>query len=343
VLHLLDGTRTVDEARAAVAARGRTPPPTTLLECVLKTLDLAGLVDTPASRAARARIDAAFLSLPERPPVHAGSVYPASQGDILRGLAGEQVGGEPLPQRALVPHIDWSRGRAAYARAYTALRGSVDRYERVILLGTAHAGLEEPAAVYTKPYRTPSGILPNDLEAIAALTDALPWLRKEEAAHRWEHSIEINAALLRAVWPEDRPLRAIPMLVASPTGALASSPQRAFALAAALRDLLAADPGRTLVLAAGDLAHLGRLYGDPPVEGHCPGGLEDLDRSLVLAALAGNTDAILRHAQAPAARRVCGLGPLWLMAATHPSSSASVVHWQVWMGHGSLVSFAFGA
>src|SRR5262249_54290455 len=116
------------------------------------------------------------------------------------------------PLRALIaPHIDFHRGGPVYAWAYRELqRSDADLY---VVLGTCHAGMEDPFAVTLKPYDTPLGPVPVDREFCEALgrrygTDLLG----SEIAHRNEHSIEFQAVMLRHLIGDRRPFAIVPVL-----------------------------------------------------------------------------------------------------------------------------------
>ncbi|MCH8302815.1 MAG: AmmeMemoRadiSam system protein B, partial [Proteobacteria bacterium] len=84
------------------------------------------------------------------------------------------------------------------ATAYARLRPYRDLYTRVILLGPCHrvsvSGLASSAA---DVFRTPLGDVPLDQDAIAALT--MPAITVVDAAHEFEHSLEVHLPFLQSV------------------------------------------------------------------------------------------------------------------------------------------------
>ena len=68
--------------------------------------------------------------------------------------------------RAIVaPHLDFPRGRPAYAAAYAALRQSLQETEppgRVVILGTNHFGRSSSVVGTEKDFQTPWGVLETD-------------------------------------------------------------------------------------------------------------------------------------------------------------------------------------
>jgi hypothetical protein len=352
---LFDGRRTLRDVQAELHRRLAVLIPRDVLAELAARLDEAGYLDTPAQRERQRAVDAAFLAERVRPAVHAGRCYPADPA-ALTALAAAVAGAAPAAARArpshvlgaVVPHIDWWRGARVYARGYAMIRAGFPRGGRVIVLGTSHVALPTPAALTRKPFATPLGVVAVDPGAIEQLlTEAGDWLLDAEAAHRWEHSIEVNAVWLRALWPADGEVSIVPLLVdgvrllPGGRGGPADTP-RVDALLRALRRLIADRRVPTLVIAAADLAHLGPLYGDGPVSDQTVGEVERRDRALLAAVLAGDAEAVLAREHGTG-RRVCGLAPLWALAALGGRGDGVLAAWDVWRAHGSLVSFCAAA
>ena len=94
-----------------------------------------------------------------------------------------------------MPHAGYVYSGPTAAAGYATLQTWSDRYERVILLGPCHqVPVRGLAASGADAFRTPLGDLPVDTETIAALD--LPVV---EAAHRYEHSLEVHLPFLQAV------------------------------------------------------------------------------------------------------------------------------------------------
>lgn len=349
---LFDGRRSLRDVQAALHERRGILVSRAALRALLERLDEAGYLDTARQRERASALDAAYLAADARPAVHAGRLYPAEPSEIRRLVAlgmRQAEDSEPATGSAavIVPHVDWFRGLAVYARGYAALRRALPDGGRVVVLGTSHAPLPAPAAVTAKPFDTPLGRVETDGAAVRTLLDrAGAWLLEAEAAHRWEHSIEGNALWLASLWPSGA-VRIVPLLLwraalFAPGAGVPRLDPRARALAAALRDLVRDAAAPTAVLAAVDLTHAGRLYGGPEAGEDAEVVTREADAALLAAALAGDAPGILARAPAEAARGVCGLAPLWLYAALGPLAGGRVLAWRAWRGQGSLVSFAAG-
>lgn len=139
-----------------------------------------------------------------RPAAVAGSFYPG-QPDVLRGvLAGLLEQAEPRasggqPKALIVPHAGYVYSGPVAASAYAQISGLRKQIKRVVLLGPTHRvavrGLALPEA---DRFSTPLGEVPLDAEGMRSLAD-LPQVVRSEAAHRFEHSLEVQLPFLQEV------------------------------------------------------------------------------------------------------------------------------------------------
>ncbi|MGD2128249.1 MAG: AmmeMemoRadiSam system protein B [Lysobacterales bacterium] len=174
----------------------------------------------------------------------AGSFYPAEPGALRAAVAGlldsvpETVG--PAPRALVVPHAGYVYSGPVAARAYARLRPFQRDFRHVILLGPAHYVAFDGLALSTSDaFRTPLGEVPLDSAAIAGLEH--PAVRSCDAAHRPEHSLEVQLPFLQCVLDS---FALTPLLV----GHASSS------AVAEIIDLLWEGPD-TLVVVSTDLSH----------------------------------------------------------------------------------------
>ena len=143
-----------------------------------------------------------------REPAVAGAFYPESAetlSDDLAALlrAARPVGPEqPLPKALIAPHAGYVYSGPIAANAYARMAAARGRIKRVVLLGPTHRvaieGLALPAA---QGLRTPLGVVPVDMEAVAALS-TFPQVTVSAQAHAREHSLEVHLPFLQAVLGE---------------------------------------------------------------------------------------------------------------------------------------------
>ncbi len=141
-----------------------------------------------------------------RPAVVAGKFYPGAPTALtaeLREYVGDATArllpGTVLPKAVIVPHAGYVYSGAVAASAYARLAAGRDTIRRVVLFGPTHRvairGLALPSA---HAFATPLGTIDVDRDAVAAAL-ALPAVCESDAAHAFEHSLEVQLPFLQAV------------------------------------------------------------------------------------------------------------------------------------------------
>jgi AmmeMemoRadiSam system protein B len=147
-----------------------------------------------------------------RPPAVAGSFYPEG-GEALAHLVEscflDARGPGALPEHrrrperrivaAVVPHAGLVYSGAIAAHAYARIAAERPP-ESVVILGVDHHGASRGAALSARPWTTPLGPTAIDPELVGALRHGP--VEVDEAAHRREHSIEVQLPFLEYVLPK---------------------------------------------------------------------------------------------------------------------------------------------
>jgi MEMO1 family protein len=316
-------------------------------------------------RAARAEVERQFAEARTRPATHAGGAYHGERPALERYIdeaclakangngASQGANGVAGSMRALVaPHIDPWRGAIGYGRAYAALArtipASVDTF---VLFGTSHAPMREPFALCRKAFETPLGAVPADEEAIDALAACASGFDPfaDQFNHKREHSLEFQVVFLKHMLKE-RPFRIIPVLAGlgahQASGRDPDGDARIAAFMDGVRGLVESRPGRVVVVAGADLAHVGPRFGDPGAYGtEERGALERADRASLDHATSLDPEGFWKHVVADLEeRRVCGLAPIWSLLRTlgKGGGAGKVLHYEqtVDAEDGSIVSHA---
>lgn len=277
-----------------------------------------------------------------RPLSHAGKVYPAdaaalaAQFDAWLDAAVDVTPAAvdwAQPVGLLSPHIDYARGGSVYARVWKRAAQAARTADVVVILATDHNG-DDPVTLTRVPYATPFGALPLDESVVAATERVVDGALGAGAAaagelrHRREHSIELVLNWLHHVRC-GAPVAVAPILVggmgmlmqADSAPARGAPPARgalpareAFygALVAALQQATAGR--RTLFVASGDLAHVGAVFGDPPLTDSARAGVLEDDERLLEPLLAGDAAGFFAEVRrVENANNVCGVAPIWLL------------------------------
>ena len=242
------------------------------------------------------------------------------------------------------------------AHAYDALVRRAPDADLFILLGTGHAPCEGRVALTRKDYGTPLGTLRTDVAAVERLAAAIPGdAFASELNHRSEHSLEFQAvflvhALQEALGAEAvETVRAVPVLVGSfhdlvATGADPMTDPQIAGLVEGIQALVAAHPGRAVVVGGVDLAHLGRRFGgDDFLDAGLP-DLERRDRGFLDGVVRGDAGAVLADVVADLdGRNYCGFPPLWVMTRSLGPGQGRVLGYGSDLSEGAVVTFAAGA
>jgi hypothetical protein len=137
-----------------------------------------------------------------REPGVAGQFYPGTAAGLKATVAAlledAQVADGPAPKVLIVPHAGYVYSGPVAARGYGHLQPYCDRYRRVILLGPCHrVPLRGLALSGADRFRTPVGDVPVDTAALPTL--ARYGVTVSDAAHRHEHSLEVQLPFLQAL------------------------------------------------------------------------------------------------------------------------------------------------
>lgn len=329
LLAFCDGTRDAGGLAAAFHENYDAIVPVALVEELLTTLDEALMLESERTAQARLAALAAYRSAPFRPPTLAGLSYPADEKalwrllqDYLEGTNGVEP--RPVdwsrPVGLLSPHIDYPRGGPVYAQVWKRAAQAVREADLVVLFGTDHYGAD-PFTLTRQNYATPYGSLPT----ARWLVDALAAVIGEEAAfagelrHRGEHSLELVAIWLHHL-RAGQPVEVAPILVGglhhySYNGATPAQDTRFEQVVATIR---ARTQGRrVLVVASGDLAHVGPAFGGAPLDLSGKRQVQAADQALIGHLRSGDAERFFGAIQQVRDRyNVCGVTPLYLTLRT---------------------------
>jgi AmmeMemoRadiSam system protein B len=274
----------------------------------------------------------------------------ASGNGSANGAGSNGHGGHMI---ALVaPHIDPWRGAVGYGHAYHALAEALPPdADTFVLFGTSHAPMREPFALCRKAFATPFGAASADTDAIDSIAQCAEGFDPyaDQFNHKREHSLEFQVVFLKHLL-KNRPFRIVPILAG--LGANQASTQdpsrdkRVNRFMSGVRDLFESRPGRVVVVAGADMAHVGPRFGDAsPFDAERRAGLESADRASLGHAASLDARGFWSHVVTDLdERRVCGLAPIWSLVHAVKGSGATgkVLHYEqtVDAEDGSIVSHA---
>lgn len=358
------GARTCEEIAADVSAELKSEVPVEVVVRLAKQLDDGLFLESATFRRARHRVEGEFASASVRPASHAGGAYHADPHSLERYLDAQCLahakpahakrnGGRGAKRGAIVgliaPHIDPWRGAVGYGHAYAALaRSLAPEVDTFVLFGTSHAPMREPFALCNKSFATPLGTVEADDAAIEAIAKRVPFdAYADQFNHKREHSLEFQVVFLRHVL-KGRPFRIIPVLAGlGEHQARRSDPgtdDASNAFLDAVRGVIESRPGRVVVVAGADLAHMGPRFGDDaPLREKERMTLEETDRESLACATDEGAPAFWEDVVSDLeTRRVCGLAPIYSLLRMLPKKTAGeVLHYEQTIDEdGSIVSHA---
>ncbi len=322
-LAMCDGTRenaSAMSASLAVRAGLRIAPGA--IEQLLAALDEALLLDNDSFTQACQQALNEYRSAPFRALNGAGHSYPADADELRRLLGGYLEAAKdvsPLPQgRGLVsPHIDYARGGPVYARVWKRAAEMAQAADLAVVLGTDHSGVEGGFTLTHQNYATPFGALPTAREVIDTLAEAIGAQAAfaGELYHRGEHSIELAAIWLHYI-RQGQPCQVAPILCGSFSSFVngKADPASDPTIHALLDALNQATVGRrVIIVAAGDLAHVGPAFGGQPLNLAGRARLKATDDELIEHMCAGDAQGFLNAIKRVNDRNnVCGVPPIYL-------------------------------
>jgi AmmeMemoRadiSam system protein B len=244
--------------------------------------DLEGKLFLEGDRTEMAKAEArnAYREAAVRPAAFAGKSYEADRGQLKKQIDGffsSKEGPEFKPSAnkgklikgLVVPTYDLKQAGPIYAWAYKELQES-QQPDVLIIIGTAHAGLEGLFALTDKDFETPLGVVSVDRPIVDRLKVLVPEYFSEDVAHLSEHSIEFQLPFLQTNTGGIAPIAMVPILCSFSAMSLSDPSVRSAVdrFLGALREAISASGKAACVIAAGELAHLGMRYGDtaPPTD-----------------------------------------------------------------------------
>lgn len=327
VLELCDGTRNVAALRTVLELRTGLRVGPDYLEKMFAALDKALMIDNEHFARVHEEAVKKFRAAPSRLPTMADRVYPANSELLEKVLCG--YFDSLLPDadnmtkagevRGLVsPHIDYQRGGTVYAEVWRWAVEAARAAEIAIILGTNHFNGQKLVTLTRQSYATPWGALPTARDVVDGVASALGEgeVFAEEFNHRNEHSVEAAAVWLHYL-VKDKGCELVPVLCGSFQRFLEGDrnpgdDDEIARFVGAVRNATA--NRRTLIIAAGDLAHVGPAFGDHyPIDVLEKARLSSADSELMSAIAMGDAEGMFQQVKKEGdRRRICGLSAIYL-------------------------------
>ena len=321
-LSFFDGKRSAGQIGTAFAQHYGQPLPSESIVDLVNALDEACMLDNPRGQHAVQKALNAYRHAPQRTPICAGTSYPEDKARLKRKLndyisQSSMVHSPSSETRAILsPHIDYQRGGRVYASAWKHIKNEANAAELVVIIGTDHYC----GALFTltqQNYATPYGTLPTAHGLVDELAEAVgrEAAFENELYHTIEHSLELPLVWLQHM-RNGNPVEVVPILVGSfhPFYRSAAGPlgdKRITRFLDALQTLT--QRRRTLVIASGDMAHVGPAFEGEPLDETGKAQLKRNDDDLIGHLNTGSAEGFFADiAHTRNKNNVCGTAPFYL-------------------------------
>jgi MEMO1 family protein len=250
------------------------------VEQLVADLETKLFLEGERTESARKQAQERYRQAPLRRAAFAGRSYEADGSKLKNQIDGFFTAKEgpdfkasenkgKLIKGLIAPTYDLKQAGPIYAWAYKELQ-EAQQPDVLIIIGTAHAGLEHLFAVTDKDFETPLGVVPVDRTIVDRLRSLVPECFAEDIAHLSEHAIEFQLPFVQTNTGATKPFTIVPILSSFSAMSLGDPSVRASVdrFIAALREAITASGKTACVIAAGELAHVGMRYGDkaPPTD-----------------------------------------------------------------------------
>ena len=323
----------------------------------VRQLDEARLLLSPWFRHYKDQVEQTFERARVRPPVCAGQSYPADEtelSDMLRAAFstnGSVPSGNGQIKALYAPHIDPRIGLSSYVSAFKPLAGL--KPSRVVILATSHyMGMfhpiydGKPFSTTRKDFKTPLGVVKVDQQAVDMLEDTAhrTGCSMQDRAHRNEHSIELHLIFLQHLW--DHPFEMVPILVGSLEEMYYQKEgdigHKVEAMASHLKKQYGDDD--TLFLISGDLAHIGKKFGDQNPAETMFEEVRKFDNKFMDAAVRGDSGKLLSLVgEQYDPYRICGFPPLYTAVRALQNIEGTVTSYDLWDEQEQQSAVTFGS
>jgi MEMO1 family protein len=144
-----------------------------------------------------------------RPTAVAGAFYPQASRTLRQMLrqsfdaaAPDEPVDSQIPKAIVVPHAGYQYSGPIAASAYARLAAARSTIRRVVLAGPSHrVWLHGLGVSSADAFETPLGLVPIDAD-LRTRALGLPGVHIDDAAHAYEHSLEVQLPFLQTVLDE---------------------------------------------------------------------------------------------------------------------------------------------
>ncbi|MEX2404803.1 MAG: AmmeMemoRadiSam system protein B [Balneolales bacterium] len=343
LLALLDENRSVNDIHKELIKHQSDVGPDQILNFI-QHLDNNRILFSPSFKKYSVGMEEQFEQQNVRDSSCDGSSYPGDPVELTNMLdaAFESVSapsGTSKAKALYAPHIDPRVGLQTYVKAFAPLKDL--KPSKVIILATSHyAGSyfpfyeNTPFIASRKSFKTPLGESHTDAELLDKIEKNSEQLgcSMQDRAHRIEHSIEMHMLFLHYMW--DHPFEIVPILVDSFEQLLYKEDGELGKQVNNMSQLLGSELANSddaFFLISGDLAHIGRKFGDKAPARSMLQKVKLFDGEFLDHASSHRPEELLKLIRKENdSYRICGFPPLFTFLKSLQTLDGAVTSYQVW-------------
>lgn len=344
IFSLFDGSRSVEDI---LKFTGNGVTKEQILEYV-QFLDENTLLHSQHFREHAEKMEAEYEDSDIHHSVTAGLSYPDDPKEMEHFLdeAFEKLPTSDPVQTATAlyaPHIDLKFGLNSYVKAFSTIKDL--KPKRVVMLATSHySGLypyiyeERPFVISSKDFNMVNGTVKADRESIQKIREKIGdeaehyGITFQDRAHRIEHSIEQHLIFINYLW--DHEYSMVPIIVGSLDELFYKSDgfqgQQVEKFSGLLAELFG-DDDDTFFLISGDLAHIGKKFGDDAPAKEMFEKIRNFDESFLDHGASGSPQKMLElMSKKYDPYRICGYPPLYSFLNIFPKLEGKILTYDIW-------------
>jgi AmmeMemoRadiSam system protein B len=282
---------------------------------------------------------AEYENSPIRPSVCSGSSFSENPEeadlDITSILnASSESSFDGLAIALAIPHIDFrlNDSHKAYSMAINSIKNTESPL--YVIIGTSHFGNSDYFMFCDKHFETPFGLAETDIDLISTIKEKYPELTIDNKAHRDEHSIEYQVVLLKKALKHD--FKILPILAGSVYDYIDNekmpleNPQYLKMIQAIKESIYNKYPD-AVILASGDMAHIGKRFNDDYPARQELDNLKIDDSELIKSLEKCDSSEFLKQIVASKDKwKICGTAPFYAMLNIANPEKGIFLDYQQW-------------
>jgi len=338
-VQLFNNTTTVQEIAKKLFGEVVTDDEVTFVCGFIEQIDAFGYLESADFENKKSEIIKAYSSSEIRMPICAGGSYPADAEQLsvyIRGLLAScsAIEGSDEISGIIVPHIDYRVGAESYAPAFKAIENS--DAEVVVIFATSHYWWEDLFVLTEKDFITPLGRVKTDREIIKSIREHYPFpLTQNDMAHKPEHSIELELPFLQTIW-SNKQFTIVPILVTSFHKYMEKDKEPSeyaeiSEFIKAVQSAIHKSGKKALYISSGDLAHIGRKFGDDYDAMSKFDEVREADMQLLQSLQNCNSGEFFRRiATVKDKWKICGCSPNYMLLETLQPNKGILLDYKQW-------------